>query len=61
MEPDLTDMDFWIAAALAEIEAHVENGTWELAQPPLGKRAISSHWVFKVKCKPNGSIDKYKG
>ena len=55
------DADSWISAALAEIEAHVSNGTWELAQLPPGKRAIGSRWVFKVKRKPDGSIDKYKG
>lgn len=28
---------------------------------PPGKRAIGLHWVFKVKHKPDGSINKYKG
>jgi len=51
----------WVAAVLAEIKAHLENGTWELAQLPPGRRAIGSHWVFKVKQKPDGSINKYKG
>ena len=51
----------WLEAAYAELQAHVTNGTWELAQLPPGKRAIGSRWVFKVKRKPDGSIDKYKG
>ena len=55
------DAASWIAAALVEIEAHLENGTWELAQLPLGRRAVGSCWVFKVKRRPDGSIDKYKG
>ena len=55
------DAELWIATALAEIEAHLTNGTWELAQLPPGRRAIGSRWVFKVKRKPDGSIDKYKG
>ncbi len=55
------DAERWVTAALAEIEAHLENDTWELAQLPPGRRAISSCWVFKIKRKPNGSIDKYKG
>jgi hypothetical protein len=50
-----------VAAALAEIEAHLQNGTWELAQLPPGRRAIGSRWVFKIKRLPDGSIDKYKG
>ena len=55
------DGEAWIAAALAEIEAHLENGTWELAQLPPGRRAIGSRWIFKIKRKPDGSVDKYKG
>jgi len=50
----------WVEAAMKEIEAHVENGTWELAQLPPGKRAIGSRWIFKVKRTPEGLIDKYK-
>ena len=55
------DSKRWIAAVLVEIEAHLENETWELAQLPLGRQAIGSRWVFKIKRKPDGSIDKYKG
>jgi len=51
----------WLEAAYAELHAHVTNGTWELTQLPPGKRVIGSRWVFKVKRKPDGSIDKYKG
>ena len=46
---------------LAKIEAHIQNGTWVQAQPLPGRRAISSWWVFKVKCLSDSSIDKYKG
>ena len=55
------DADKWINAALVEIEAHIQNGTWELAQLPLGKQAIGSQWVFKIKRTPEGLIEKYKG
>jgi hypothetical protein len=55
------DADKWVAAALAEIEAHLENGTWELTQLPPGRHAIGSRCVFKIKRQPDGSIDKYKG
>jgi histone deacetylase 1/2 len=27
---------------------------------PLGRNAIGNKWVFKVKAKPNGSIDRFK-
>ena len=55
------DADKWVMAALAEIEVHLQNRMWELAQLLPGRRAIGSRWIFKVKRKPDGSIDKYKG
>jgi len=55
------DMDKWVAAALTKIEAHIQNGIWELTQLPPSKRAIGSWWVFKIKQMPEGLIDKYKG
>jgi hypothetical protein len=36
------DVDKWVTATLAEIKAHMQNGTWELAQLPPRKRAIGS-------------------
>jgi len=37
----------------------VQNGTWELAQLPPGKRAIGSRWIFKVRGRRRGwSISK---
>jgi len=55
------DAEKWLEAAYTELHAHVTNGTWELTQLPPGKCVIGSRWVFKVKRKPDGSIDKYKG
>jgi len=55
------NVDKWVAAALAEIEVHIQNSTWELTQLPPGRWAIGSRWVFKIKHLPDRSIDKYKG
>ena len=55
------DADKWVGAALKEIDAHLQNGTWELAQLPHGKRAIGCRWVFKIKRTPEGLVEKYKG
>src|SRR5258706_3830508 len=55
------DGESWIAVALSEIKVHLENRTWELAHLPAGCRVIGSQWVFKVKCKADGLINKYKG
>lgn len=55
------DGDRWIEAALEEIRAHLDNGTWELVRLPHGKHAIGSRWVFKIKKNTDGSVDRYKG
>ena len=36
------------------------NGTWELVKLPASHKAVGSHWVFKVKHHPDGSIECYK-
>ena len=55
------DGDKYLASTIDEIKAHLENGTWKLVRLPQGKRAIGSRWVFRIKRKADGSIDKYKG
>jgi hypothetical protein len=50
----------WHQAMVREMEAHLENGTWELVTLPHGRKAIGSKWVFKVKCNPNGIVERYK-
>jgi hypothetical protein len=54
------DANLWYQAAVKEMEAHIENGTWELVKLPPGCKAIGSQWVFKVKCNANGSVEHYK-
>jgi transposase InsO family protein len=51
----------WYKAAVDEIQALVENGTFELVQLPPGRKAIGSRWVFKVKRNADGSIERHKG
>ncbi|MCO5605633.1 hypothetical protein L7F22_059816 [Adiantum nelumboides] len=43
-----------------EIDALVKNETWNLVRLPSGKKAIGSKWVYKVKCKSDGSVERYK-
>ena len=43
-----------------EIEALNNNNTWDLVDLPAGKRAISSKWVYKVKLKSDGTLERYK-
>ena len=51
---------FWMAAMQSEYDAIVKNGTWSLCDLLAGKKAIGTKWVFKLKRKPDGSVDRYK-
>lgn len=50
----------WRDAMQREIKALEENETWTLQTLPKGKHAIDSKWVYKIKYKPNGEIERYK-
>ena len=43
-----------------EMEALQKNATWELVPLPKGMKPNGCRWVFTVKLKPDGSIDRYK-
>lgn len=43
-----------------EIKALEENKMWSLEPLPDEKKAIDSKWVYKIKYKPNGEIERYK-
>jgi hypothetical protein len=54
------DADLYWQSAMDEIQALVDNGTWEATQLPPGRKAIGCRWVFVVKHKSDGSVDRYK-
>jgi len=43
-----------------EIEALLANNTWELVDLPPVKKAISNKWVYKVKLKSDGTLERLK-
>nr|GEY77301.1 ribonuclease H-like domain-containing protein [Tanacetum cinerariifolium] len=43
-----------------EMDALLRNGTWELVDIPEGKIAIGSKWIYKIKFRSSGEIDRYK-
>ncbi|GJV23487.1 retrovirus-related pol polyprotein from transposon TNT 1-94 [Tanacetum coccineum] len=47
-------------AMLKDVKALEKNGIWTLEYLPEGKRAINSKWVYKIKFKPNGEVERYK-
>jgi hypothetical protein len=50
----------WHRAMQEEFGALIKNKTWHLVPPRAGLNIIDSKWVFKLKHKPDGSIDRYK-
>ena len=43
-----------------ELHALATNNTWDLVPLPIGKKAIGSKWVFKVKIKADGTLERNK-
>lgn len=50
----------WLEAMNKELQALDSNHTWDLVDLPPGKKAIGSRWVFKVKLKADGSLERCK-
>ena len=50
----------WRKAMTDELKALKANNTWSLTHLPLGKHPIGSKWVYKVKLKVDGSLERYK-
>ncbi|KAJ4715365.1 Retrovirus-related Pol polyprotein from transposon TNT 1-94 [Melia azedarach] len=55
----LIDPD-WKKAVQDEINALVKNGTWTITKLPVGKRPVGCKWVFTIKHKENGSVERFK-
>jgi hypothetical protein len=50
----------WLSAMEDEYGALLKNQTWHLVSKPKGKNIIGCKWVYKVKKKADGTIDRYK-
>ena len=50
----------WKKAMAEEIDALYSNGTWELVTLPHGKSPVGCRWVYTVKVRPNGQVDRLK-
>lgn len=50
----------WVKAMKSEIASLEMNKTWVLVELPVGKKAISSRWLYKIKRHADGTIERYK-
>ncbi|RVW88342.1 Retrovirus-related Pol polyprotein from transposon TNT 1-94 [Vitis vinifera] len=50
----------WKAAVDEEVRALEKNGTWEITDLPRGKKPVGCKWIFTVKYKADGNVDRYK-
>lgn len=50
----------WIKAMDEEMDSHRKNCTWKLVEPNQDIKPLSAKWVYCVKNKANGEVDRYK-
>ena len=55
-----SERENWLQAVQEELKSLRNTNTWTLVERPKDKNVIPGKWVYKVKTKADGSLDKYK-
>jgi histone deacetylase 1/2 len=55
----LADMK-WRKAMEEEYDALLQNKTWHLVSPSSNKNVIDCKWVYHIKKRADGTVDRYK-
>ena len=50
----------WQEAVNEELSSLEQHKTWEVCELPAGRKAIGCKWVFKIKQKQDGTVDRFK-
>ena len=50
----------WTQAIKEEVGALLKNNTWTIVPLPEGKKAVRCKWVFSIKHKVDGTVERYK-
>jgi hypothetical protein len=50
----------WTKVIKEEMDALLKNGTWTLVPLLEGKKLVGCRWVFSIKHRIDGSIERYK-
>ena len=57
---DASSNPLWQQAMKKELDALHKTGTWDLVDLPSIKSAIGCKWVYKIKTRSDGTVDRYK-
>ena len=55
-----SNCDNWKEAMEQEMKSLRDNDTWDLVELPRDGKTVGSKWIYKVKIKADGSIERYK-
>jgi hypothetical protein len=50
----------WQQAMANELDALHKTHTWDMTTLPPGKSAVGYNWVYKIKTRADGSVERYK-
>jgi hypothetical protein len=50
----------WREAMATELNALIQNNTWVLVPPPVNQHVVGCKWIYQVKKRADGSIERYK-
>ena len=50
----------WLDAVQEELKSLEEHQTWKVCNLPEGRKAIGCKWVFRIKEKQDGTVEKFK-
>lgn len=50
----------WMEAMNKELSVLALNNTWDIVDLPHGKKPVGCKWVFKIKLKSDGTLERYK-
>ncbi|XP_047979007.1 uncharacterized protein LOC125220919 [Salvia hispanica] len=50
----------WREAMLTEMRALMKNNTWVKSKLPGGVKTVGCRWVFTIKRRPDGTVERYK-
>ena len=50
----------WQIVMKEELDTLTKNHTWDLVTLPPGQSVVGCKWIYKIKTRSNGSIERYK-